>query len=109
MRLDAAVGVLLVELYFPGNRSLKDKRQPLASLRDVVQGRFRASFSEVGHHEAWQRAAVLVAVAASSPAQAGERLEEVERYMQSREYEVSRVLVRGVDTVESLWDAGCCG
>lgn len=108
MKPEAAVGVLLAELHFPGNRSLKDKRQPLSSLRDVVQGRYRASFSEVGHQDAWQRATVLIAVAASSPAQAGERLDEVERYLRSREYEVSRILVRSVDTVESLWDVDCC-
>jgi uncharacterized protein YlxP (DUF503 family) len=100
--------VLLVELHFPANRSLKDKRQPLASLRDVIQQRFRASFSEVGHHDAWQLASVLIAVAASSPAQAAARLDEVERYLNSRDFEVSRVLVRAVDSVEALWDAANC-
>jgi uncharacterized protein YlxP (DUF503 family) len=103
VKSDAALGVLLAELHFPGNRSLKDKRQPLASLRDVVHGRFRASFSEVGHHDAWQRSTVLIALAASSPAQAGERLDEIERYLHGREFEVAQTLVRAVDTVESLW------
>lgn len=107
MKPDAALGVLLVELHFPGSRSLKDKRQPLASLRDVVQRRFRASFSEVGHHERWQRSLVLVAIAAPSSTQAGERLEEIERYLHGREYEVSRTVLRTVDTVESLWDIDC--
>ena len=106
MKSDAALGVLLVELHFPGSRSLKDKRQPLASLRDVVQGRFRASFSEVAHHDVWQRSAVLVAVATSSPTQAAERLDEIERYLHSREYDVTRTIVRAVETVESLWDTG---
>ncbi len=105
MRSDAAIGVLLVELHFPDSRSLKDKRQPLASLRDVVQRRFHASFSEVAHQDAWQLAGVLIAVAASSLGQAAERLDEIERYLQSREFEVSRTLVRAVDAVEALWDA----
>ena len=52
----ASIGVLLAELHFPANRSLKDKRAPLHSLRDVVQRRFKASFSEVGGQEQWQRA-----------------------------------------------------
>ena len=107
MRADAALGVLLVELHFPGSRSLKDKRQPLASLRDVVQQRFRASFSEVAHQESWQLAGVLIAVAASSPSQAAERLDEIERYLHSRDFEVSRTVVRAVDTVEALWDDAC--
>ena len=34
--------------------------------------------------------AVLIALAASSPAQAGERVDEIERYLFGREYEVSR-------------------
>lgn len=106
MKSDAALGVLLVELHFPGNRSLKDKRQPLASLRDVVQRRFRASFSEVGHQDTWQRAAVLIVLAASSPGQAAERLDEVDRYLHSREFEVTHTAVRAVETVESIWDTG---
>jgi uncharacterized protein YlxP (DUF503 family) len=105
VRADASLGVLLVELHFPDSRSLKDKRQPLTSLRDVVQRRFRAAFSEVAHQETWQRAGVLIAVAASSPAQAAEQLDEIERYLHSREFEVSRTVVRAVDTVEALWDA----
>ena len=104
MKPDAALGVLLVELRFPDSRSLKDKREPLASLRDVVQQRFRASFSEVAHQDAWQMAGVLIAVAASSQSQAAERLADIERYLNSREFEVSRTLVRAVDSVEALWD-----
>jgi len=105
VRSDAALGVLLVELRFPDSRSLKDKRQPLASLRDVMHRRFRASFSEVAHQDTWQLAGVLIAVAASSPARAAERLDEIERYLHSREFEVSRTVVRAVDAVEALWDA----
>ena len=42
MKHDACLGVYLAELNFPEARTLKDKRAPLASLRDVVQSRFRA-------------------------------------------------------------------
>ena len=42
---EAYVGLLLADLHFPGNHSLKGKRAPIASLRDVVTRRFRASFS----------------------------------------------------------------
>lgn len=103
---EAALGVLLLELHFPANRSLKEKRGPLASLRDTLQQRFRVSFSEVGHHDAWQRAAVLIVLAASSLSQAERRLAEVERYVHGRhDFEISRTVVRSVDDVASIWDA----
>ena len=101
---DAYVGVLLAELHFPANRSLKAKRQPLTSLRDTVQRRFRASFAEVGHQDSWQLSEVLVVVAASSGAQARERVDEIARYLDGREFEVSRVLVNAVDPVKTIWD-----
>ena len=106
MRSDAALGILLLELHFPANRSLKEKRGPLKSLRDVVQQRFRATFSEVAHYDAWQLAGVLIVVAASSLAQAEQRLADIERYVQGRDdFQVSRTVVRSVDDVASIWDA----
>ncbi len=90
---------------FPDDRSLKAKRQPLTSLRDTVQRRFRASFAEVGYHESWQRAQILVVLAASSGGQARERIDEIERYLfGGNDYEVSRVLVKSVDPVREIWD-----
>ena len=104
MRPDACIGVYLAELHFPEARTLKEKRAPLSSLRDVVQSRFRASFSEVGLQDAWQRARVLVVIAASSLQQARERLDDIDRYLHGRDYEVARVLLKTADTVETVWD-----
>ena len=104
MKHDACLGVLLAELYFPASRSLKEKRGPLASLRDVVRGRFRAAFSEVGLHDVWQRARVLIVIAASSLHQAAERLDDIDRYIHAQDFEVSRVLLKTTDTVDTLWD-----
>lgn len=102
---ESCVAVLLAELHFPDGRSLKAKRQPLTSLRDTVQRRFRASFAEVGYHESWQRAQILVVLAASSGGQARERIDEIERYLfGGNDYEVSRVLVKSVDPVREIWD-----
>jgi uncharacterized protein YlxP (DUF503 family) len=103
VRPDACIGVLLAELHFPSSRSLKDKRAPLASLRDVVHARFRASFSEVGLQDAWQRARILIVLAASSLQQARERLDEVDRYLHGREFDVTRVLLKTTDPVDVLW------
>ena len=103
MRSDASIGVLLADLHFPGTRSLKEKRGPLRSLRDVVQQRFRASFSEVGGQDTWQTSRVLIVLAASSPRQADEQLAEVDRYLHGLEGDV-HVVLRTVEGVESLWD-----
>jgi uncharacterized protein YlxP (DUF503 family) len=103
---DAHVAVLLAELHFPDNRSLKAKRQPLSSLRDTLQRRYRASFAEVGRQDSWQLAEVLIVLAASSGRQASERIDEIDRYLHGRDFEVSRVLVKSVDPVEVLWDTG---
>ena len=104
MKPDACIGVLLAELHFPESRSLKEKRAPLASLRDAVHARFRASFSEVGLQDTWQRARVLIVLAASSLENARERVDDLDRYLQSREFEVSRVLLKTSEPVDGLWD-----
>jgi uncharacterized protein YlxP (DUF503 family) len=104
VRPDACVGVYLAELHFPEARTLKEKRAPLASLRDVLQSRFHASFSEVGLQDAWQRARVLVVIAASSLQQTRERLDDIDRYLNAREFELARVLLKTADTVETVWE-----
>jgi len=104
VRPDACLGVYLAELHFPEARTLKDKRAPLASLRDVLQSRFRASFSEVGLQDAWQRARVLVVIAASSLQQTRERLDDIDRHLHSQAFEVARVLLKTADSVDTVWD-----
>ena len=104
MRSDACIGVYLAELRFPEARTLKEKRAPLSSLRDVLQSRFHASFSEVGLQDAWQRARVLAVVAASSLQQTRERLDDIDRYLHGREFEVARVLLKTADPVDTVWD-----
>lgn len=101
------VGVLVAELLFPGNRSLKDKRRPLSSLRDHMHARFHASFAEVAHQDTWQRAGVLIALASSSAQQARERLDEIDRYLHGQAFDVARVRVKSVDAVEALWESDC--
>jgi uncharacterized protein YlxP (DUF503 family) len=54
------VGLLTLELHFPGARSLKDKRQALRRLEDRLRNRFNVSVAEVDHQDLWQRARVAV-------------------------------------------------
>jgi uncharacterized protein len=54
------IGLLTLELHFPGARSLKDKRQALRSLETRIRNRFNVSVAEVEHQDLWQRARLAV-------------------------------------------------
>ena len=69
-----------------------------------MQSRFHASFSEVGLQDAWQRARVLVVLAASSLQQTRERLDDIDRYLHAQDFEVARVLLKTADPVDTVWD-----
>ena len=45
-------------------------------------------------------------LAASSGRQASERIDEIDRYLHGRDFEVSRVFVKAVDAGRGLWDSG---
>ena len=50
------VGLLLLEGYLPGSRSLKEKRRVLRSIKDRVRHRYNVAVAETGHQELHQRA-----------------------------------------------------
>jgi len=54
------IGLLTLDLHFPGARSLKDKRQALRSLETRIRNRHNVSVAEVEHQDLWQRARVAV-------------------------------------------------
>ena len=54
------IGLLTLDLHFPGSRSLKDKRQALRSLETRLRNRFNVSVAEVEHQDLWQRARLAV-------------------------------------------------
>lgn len=54
------IGLLTLDLHFPGARSLKDKRQALRSLETKIKNRHNVSVAEVEHQDLWQRARVAV-------------------------------------------------
>jgi hypothetical protein len=54
------IGLLTLDLHFPGARSLKDKRQALRSLEARIRNRFNVSVAEVDHQDLWQRARLAV-------------------------------------------------
>ncbi len=59
------VGILILELYFPENGSLKEKRHHLRSIKDRLRNKFNVSVSEVDNQELWQRSSLAIAVVGS--------------------------------------------
>jgi len=55
------VGVLTVDLLVVDSNSLKDKRQVIKSLLDVIRNRFNVSAAELGELDIWRRAVIGVA------------------------------------------------
>lgn len=52
------VGLLRLEFFLPGARSLKDKRMVLKSLKDRLRARFNVAVAELDFQDVWQRARV---------------------------------------------------
>jgi len=90
------VGILSCELHFPGSRSLKDKRQHLRSAKQRLQN-MGAAVAEVDHHEVWQRSRLTLSYVAREYREVERLLDEAERYLASREWELATVERRVVD------------
>jgi len=70
------VGLLSVELYLPGARSLKEKRMVLRRVKDRVR-KFNVAVSEVEHHDLWQRAGLGIVTISTDQAHADAELNAV--------------------------------
>ena len=85
------VGILSVELHFPGNGSLKGKRKELLSVKAQLQRRFGASVAEVDHHELWQRSRLTVSCVARGYRDVEELLDGAERYLAGQVFELGPI------------------
>lgn len=77
------VGVLRVELYLPGSRSLKDKRQALRPILEGSRRRYRVAIGEVDHQDLHRRATLEVAAVSAAGHVVTETLDAVERLVWS--------------------------
>jgi uncharacterized protein len=68
------IGLLTVELRFPENGSLKEKRMVLRRLLERLKQRFNVSVAEVDHQDLWQRATLAVATVNTSGREADSTL-----------------------------------
>ena len=69
------------DLHVPESRSLKAKRAAIRPIVDGLRHRFKISVAEVDHLDQWQRAAIAVAVVASTDSQLRDVLASVERFV----------------------------
>ena len=76
------IGLLTLDLHFPGARSLKDKRMVLRRVKDRIK-KFNVAVSEVEHQDLWQRAALAVVTVSTDQTHADHELaavaDEIER------------------------------
>jgi uncharacterized protein YlxP (DUF503 family) len=82
------VGILSLELFFPESHSLKEKRMHVRSLKAQLQKRVGCSVAEVDHHETWQRSTLTLSLVARELGEAERLLDEAERLVRSRDYDV---------------------
>jgi hypothetical protein len=71
------VGVCRVELYIPGNHSLKEKRQVLNSIKNRIKNRFNVSIAEIDHLEIWQRSTIGIAIVSNDKKYIDQELSKV--------------------------------
>jgi hypothetical protein len=77
------VGVSRIELFFPENHSLKDKRQALRKIVEKTRVRFNISMMEIDQSNLWQRASIGFAVAGVKRDHVHSTIEKVYEYIES--------------------------
>jgi uncharacterized protein YlxP (DUF503 family) len=96
---DGYVCVIVARLRVPDSDSLKSKRKVVRSLKDSIRRRFGASVAEIGGHDSWHSATLLIAVTGGP--EAIDRAESIERYAAARVPE-GITFERHVRTIEDL-------
>ena len=78
------IGILRIDLYMDGNRSLKDKRQTLKGLIQRVKSRYtNVSISEVGSNDLWKRATIGISFVGNDARFVNSVLDQVTGFIES--------------------------
>jgi hypothetical protein len=77
------VGVSTIEIFFPENQSLKDKRQVLRKLVEKTRAKFGISIMEVDQNNLWQRAKIGFSVVGVNTNHVNVAIENVHDYVDS--------------------------
>lgn len=82
------VGMLLMELRLPGNRSLKGKRALVKPLLARLQSRYQVAAAEVEENDRWGSASIGVACVSNSAVHARTVLEQALAFVEQERLEV---------------------
>jgi uncharacterized protein YlxP (DUF503 family) len=83
------IGLLTVDCYIPGSRSLKDKRRVISALTARLRRRYNVALSEVEFQNQWQRARIALAFVNTDPVMGQKTISRVcEFFEQARDLEV---------------------
>lgn len=73
------VGILSIELYIPGRRSLKEKRYALRKILDRIRNEFNVSVAETGYQDLWQRSGLGMAMVSNDRVLIESTLDQIAR------------------------------
>jgi uncharacterized protein len=77
------VGVSSVEIFFPENHSLKDKRQAIKRIVEKTRAKFNISVMEVEQTNLWQRASIGFSIIGVKKDHVSSAIENVYKYIES--------------------------
>lgn len=78
------IGILRIDLYMEGNRSLKDKRQTLKSLIHRAKSKFNnLSIAEVDSNDLWNKATIGISVVSNEKRYVNSMLDRVTEFIDS--------------------------
>jgi uncharacterized protein len=81
------IGVLRMVLRMPGNRSLKDRRRVVQSVRDRVHARHHAAFADVGHLERHDAAVIAVTLVGNDAKLLRSRLDTIRAEVEQQQHD----------------------
>jgi len=77
------IGTCTVELYLPGNGSLKGKRRLLKPLLLRLRKEFNLSTAEIAHHDVWQSAQIALVTVSNDAGHVQGVLQHAVRWIES--------------------------
>lgn len=77
------VGISTIEIFFPENQSLKDKRQLLRKIVEKTRARFSISIMEIDQNNLWQRAKIGFSVIGVKQDHVNKMIDNVHEYIES--------------------------
>lgn len=93
------IGIGKFEIFIPASASLKDKRQVVRSISNVVRKKFNVSIAEVDFLDLWQRSAFGVSCTSGSASHCAKVLGEVERSIMAVGGAEAELVARSVQVV----------